>query len=55
VHRPVVRVVTSADGGLLTPGFLADLAQRDEQNNFPAPSSKSRPVKYGLKVSDYFV
>src|SRR5258708_10005300 len=26
VHRPVGRIVTSADGGLLTPGFLADLA-----------------------------
>jgi HD-GYP domain-containing protein (c-di-GMP phosphodiesterase class II) len=56
VHRPVVRVVTSADGGLLTPGFLADLAQRDEQGNFPRTIVKvTDPVKYGLKVSDYFV
>jgi len=56
VHRPVVRIVTSADGGLLTPGFLADLAQRDEQGNFPRTIVKvTDPVKYGLKVSDYFV
>jgi HD-GYP domain-containing protein (c-di-GMP phosphodiesterase class II) len=56
VHRPVVRVVTSADGGMLTPGFLADLAQRDEQGNFPRTIVKvTDPVKYGLKVSDYFV
>jgi HD-GYP domain-containing protein (c-di-GMP phosphodiesterase class II) len=56
VHRPVVRVVTSADGGLLAPGVLADLAQRDEQGNFPRTIVKvTDPVKYGLKVSDYFV
>ena len=56
VHRPMVRIVTSADGALLTPGFLVDLAQRDEQGHFPRTIVKvTDPVKYGLKVSDYFV
>src|SRR5207244_726334 len=35
VHRPVVRVVASAEGAPHQPGFLADLAQRDAQGNFP--------------------
>jgi HD-GYP domain-containing protein (c-di-GMP phosphodiesterase class II) len=56
VHRPMVRIVASPDGALLTPGFLADLAHRDEQGNFPRTVVKvTDPVKYGLKVSDYFV
>jgi HD-GYP domain-containing protein (c-di-GMP phosphodiesterase class II) len=56
VHRPVVRIVASPDGALLTPGFLVDLAHRDEQGNFPRTVVKvTDPVKYGLKVSDYFV
>jgi HD-GYP domain-containing protein (c-di-GMP phosphodiesterase class II) len=56
VHRPVVRIVASPDGGLLNPGFLADLAQRDAQGNFPRTVVKvTDPAKYGIKVSDYFV
>ena len=56
VHRPVVRIVTAPDGALLQPGFVADLAHRDEQGNFPRTIVKvTDPAKYGITVSDYFV
>src|SRR5437763_714196 len=56
VHRPMVRVVTTPDGGLVHPGFLVDLAQRDPQGNFPRTVVKvTDPVKYGINVADYFV
>ncbi|HEX4600626.1 MAG TPA: HD domain-containing phosphohydrolase [Gemmatimonadales bacterium] len=56
VHRPVVRVLTTPDGALQHPGFLADLAQRDAQGNFPRTIVKvTDPAKYGINVSDYFV
>src|SRR5690348_10433116 len=56
VHRPMVRIVASPDGALIKPGILADLAQRDEQGNFPRSIVKvTDPLKYGLNVSDYFV
>ena len=56
VHRPVVRIVAAPDGAIESSGFLADLAQRDEQGNFPRTIVKvTDPEKYGIKVSDYFV
>ena len=56
VHRPAVRIVTAPDGALLQPGFIADLAHRDEQGNFPRTIVKvTDPAKYGINVSDYFV
>jgi HD-GYP domain-containing protein (c-di-GMP phosphodiesterase class II) len=56
VNRPVVRILTSAEGAPVQPGFLADLAQRDEQGNFPRTIVKvTDPAKYGINVSDCFV
>src|SRR6266550_3808152 len=56
VHRPVVRIVTTPEGGVQHPGFLADLAQRDAEGNHPRSIVKvTDPVKYGINVSDYFV
>ena len=56
VHRPVVRVVTTPEGGVQHPGFLADLALRDAEGNLPRSIVKvTDPVKYGINVSDYFV
>ncbi len=56
VHRPVVRVVASAEGAPHQPGILADLAQRDAQGNFPRTIVKvTDPAKYGINVSDHFV
>ena len=56
VHRPMVRVVTTPEGGLVHPGFLVDLAHRDAQGNFPRTIVKvTDPLKYGINVADYFV
>ena len=56
IHRPVVRIVATPDGGLQHPGVLVDLAQRDENGSHPRTVIKvTDPAKYGIKVSDYFV
>ncbi|HMA41876.1 MAG TPA: HD domain-containing phosphohydrolase [Gemmatimonadales bacterium] len=56
IHRPVVRIVATADGAIQRPGELADLAERDAQGNFPRTIIKvTDPQKYGINVSDYFV
>src|SRR5437870_4199883 len=56
VHRPVVRIVTTPEGGVQHPGFLADLAQRDAEGHHPRSIVKvTDPIKYGINVSDYFV
>ncbi|HUL48990.1 MAG TPA: HD domain-containing phosphohydrolase [Gemmatimonadales bacterium] len=56
VHRPVVRIVTTPDGGLQTPGILFDLAQVDASGNHPRTIVKvTDPEKYGITISDYFV
>jgi len=56
VHRPVVRIVTTPEGGVQHPGFLADLAQKDAEGSHPRSIVKvTDPIKYGINVSDYFV
>jgi HD-GYP domain-containing protein (c-di-GMP phosphodiesterase class II) len=56
IHRPIVRVVASPDGSVHFPGTLVDLAERDASGNYPRTIIKvSDPVRYGIKVSDYFV
>jgi len=56
VHRPVVRLVTTPDGALLTPGTIVDLSQKDPNGSYPRTIVKvTDPVKYGINVSDYFV
>ncbi len=56
IHRPLVRIVAAPDGAFLSPGFLVDLAQRDEQGQFTRTIVKvTDPQRYGIKVSDYFV
>jgi HD-GYP domain-containing protein (c-di-GMP phosphodiesterase class II) len=55
VHRPVVRVITTPDGALQHPGFLADLSLQDAAGSHPRSIIKvTNPDKYGIKVSDYF-
>ena len=56
IHRPMIRIVVSADGAVQFPGTVADLAERDAGGNYPRSIIKvTDPVKYGIKVSDYFV
>ena len=56
VHRPVVRIVTTPDGALQSPGILFDLAEVDAAGHHPRTIVKvTDPEKYGINVSDYFV
>jgi HD-GYP domain-containing protein (c-di-GMP phosphodiesterase class II) len=56
IHRPVVRIVATPDGGIQHPGVLVDLAQRDASGTHPRTVIRvTDPAKYGIKVSDYFV
>jgi HD-GYP domain-containing protein (c-di-GMP phosphodiesterase class II) len=56
IHRPVVRVVATAEGALAHPGVIVDLAERDSNGHYPRTIIKvTDPAKYGLNVSDYFV
>jgi hypothetical protein len=56
VHRPIVRIVASADGAITHPGILADLSERDADGNYPRTIVKvTDPARFGINVSDYFV
>jgi HD-GYP domain-containing protein (c-di-GMP phosphodiesterase class II) len=56
LHRPIVRVVLSAEGVRLGEGFLADLAETKQDGTFRRSIIKvSDPVKYEINPSDYFV
>jgi hypothetical protein len=56
VHRPMVRIVTTPDGGLVHPGILVDLAHKDGDGHYPRTIVKvTDPLKYGINVADYFV
>lgn len=56
IHRPMVRIVADPEGALMSPGTVVDLAQRDANGHYPRTIIKvTDPIKYGIKVSDYFV
>ncbi len=56
IHRPMVRIVASAEGAVAHPGVVVDLAERDPDGRYPRTIIKvTDPEKYGIKVSDYFV
>jgi hypothetical protein len=56
INRPVVRVAADAGGVILSPGFLADLAERDAGGGFARTIIKvTDPERFGIKVSDYFI
>ncbi len=56
IHRPRVRIVSDAQGTVIYPGFVADLADQDEAGNYRRSIIKvTNPDKYGIRVSDYLV
>ena len=56
IHRPMVRILVSTDGAIQFPGVLADLAEKNADGSHPRTIIKvTDPVKYGIKISDYFV
>ena len=56
LHRPIVRVVISAEGVRMEEGILADLADTKQDGTFRRSIIKvSDPAKYAINPSDYFV
>jgi HD-GYP domain-containing protein (c-di-GMP phosphodiesterase class II) len=56
LSRPIVRVISDAQGNLLHPGTLVDLADRNDEGVFLRTIIKTEnPERYGVRVGDYFV
>jgi HD-GYP domain-containing protein (c-di-GMP phosphodiesterase class II) len=56
VSRPIVRIISDAQGNVVFPGELVDMAERDEHGQFRRTAIKTEnPDRYGIRVSDYFV
>lgn len=54
LHRPVVRLLSDADGAWLEPAPLVDLADADETGQFQRSIIKvTSPDRYGIDVSRY--
>ncbi len=56
IHRPVVRVICSADGTWLRAGPLVDLSATTEDGHFRRSIVKvTAQEKFGIRAADYFV
>jgi HD-GYP domain-containing protein (c-di-GMP phosphodiesterase class II) len=56
LSRPMVRVVSDAQGNVTHPGTLIDLADRNEEGVFLRTIIKTEnPERYGIRIGDYFV
>jgi HD-GYP domain-containing protein (c-di-GMP phosphodiesterase class II) len=56
LSRPIVRVISDAQGNLLHPGTLIDLAEQREDGMYLRTIIKTEnPDRYGIRVGDYFL
>jgi hypothetical protein len=56
LHRPLVRVLSTADGGLNPHGAVVNLADAKPEGGFQRTIIKvTDPAKYGINPADYFV
>ncbi|HZK78650.1 MAG TPA: HD domain-containing phosphohydrolase, partial [Gemmatimonadaceae bacterium] len=56
LSRPIVKIVSDAQGNMLHPAPEADLAQADTFGDYPRTIIKTAdPGRYGINVGDYFV
>jgi len=56
ISRPIVRIVSDAQGNVLFPGDLADLAAQTSDGIYARTIIKTAdPARYGIRVADYFV
>jgi HD-GYP domain-containing protein (c-di-GMP phosphodiesterase class II) len=54
--RPIVKIISDEMGNLISPGTLADLADRTPDGMFIRTIIKTEnPDRYGVRVGDYFV
>ena len=55
LSRPLIRVISDAQGNLQFPGALVDLADRNAEGGFLRTIIKTEnPDRYGIRVGDYF-
>ena len=56
LSRPIVKIVSDAQGNTLHPAPEADLAQQDTNGDYPRTIIKTAdPDRYGIRVGDYLV
>jgi hypothetical protein len=56
LHRPIVRIAVTAEGGRTEGGPLVDLASVDETGNYRRSIIKvTEGIDYGINMSDYSV
>jgi HD-GYP domain-containing protein (c-di-GMP phosphodiesterase class II) len=56
LSRPIVRVISDAQGVLQHPGTLVDLAEQGEDGLYLRTIIKTEnPERYGIRVGDYFL
>jgi HD-GYP domain-containing protein (c-di-GMP phosphodiesterase class II) len=56
LSRPIVRIVSDANGNMLHPAPEVDLAQPDAAGEYPRTIIKTAdPDRYGINVGDYFI
>ena len=56
ISRPNALIVSDDLGNIVHPGFLADLAERDDGGTFKRTIIKTAdPDRYGLRIGDYFL
>jgi HD-GYP domain-containing protein (c-di-GMP phosphodiesterase class II) len=54
ISRPIVRIVSDAQGNVMFPGTLADLADRNAAGEFVRTIIKTEnPERYGIRIADY--
>jgi HD-GYP domain-containing protein (c-di-GMP phosphodiesterase class II) len=56
LSRPIVRIISDAQGNIVHPGELVDLADRNADGGFLRTIIKTEdPERYGVRVGDYFI
>jgi HD-GYP domain-containing protein (c-di-GMP phosphodiesterase class II) len=56
LSRPIVRIVSDAQGNVVVPPLEVDLAQADSKGDYPRTIIKmADPDRYGINVGDYIV
>jgi HD-GYP domain-containing protein (c-di-GMP phosphodiesterase class II) len=56
LSRPIVRLISDAQGNLLFPGELVDLAEQNGRGEFLRTIIKTENAeRYGIRIADYFV
>ena len=56
LSRPIVKIVSDAQGNVVVPPLEVDLAQADVNGDYPRTIIKTAdPDRYGINIGDYIV